>query len=164
MEAINEIRKYVAKGTRKRMYPLALGILLGAICAGVAMVAGLDRARASSVVLLIAIAIFYVVFAVEAGANLVSQSLIASTFVLVALVSYRTSLWGIAIGLATHALYDAFSHTLGAPAPHWWPMFCLGFDLVLACAVATWIATGRLEVRAPSRAQWDNVNIRSGGQ
>lgn len=139
----------VEKGSKKRMYPLAVGLLLGAICAGVAMVAGLDRARASSVVLLIAIAVFYVVFAVEAETHFVSQSLVSSIFVLAALVSYRTSLWGIAIGLATHALYDALSPTLGAPAPHWWPMFCLGFDVVLACAVAVWLATGRLEARAP---------------
>jgi len=129
------------------LIPLAFGVVLGILAVGAAMAVGMHRDRATAPVTLIAIATFYIVFAVEAGAGLVTQTIIASGFVLAALIAFRTTLWIAAVGLALHGIYDLFAHVVDAPAPGWWPGFCLGIDLVFAAAITMWILTGSLQSR-----------------
>jgi len=48
------------------------------------------------------------------------------------------SLWLVVLGLAVHALLDAFHGRVidDAGVPAWWPSFCLTFDLAAALALA----------------------------
>lgn len=46
--------------------------------------------------------------------------------------------WLFAMGWAAHVAWDVLLHLTGAAAeykPHWYPWFCLSFDLVAAAAV-----------------------------
>ncbi len=126
--------------------PLSHGILLAGGTIAITLVSRLAESRAAAPVALIAIASFYVVFAVEAQSATWVVTLTASLFVLMALLAYRTSLWFAVVGLALHAAYDLFSpqFDVASPEPEWWPMFCLAYDAVLAIAFAWWILNNRL--------------------
>ena len=57
-------------------------------------------------------------------------------------IGWRYSLMVLAAGWALHALWDRLSH--GTFMPAWYPMACLGFDLVLAgFIVSQWKINGR---------------------
>ena len=113
---------------------LALGV------AAFAALTGLDRDRAFYPTLLIVVASYYDLFAVMAGSGpaLASESLALAVFAGLAVLGFRTSLWFVAVGLAAHGLFDFFRGGLIANpgVPPWWPMFCLGFDLVAAACLA----------------------------
>ena len=126
----------------------ALGIALGVVSIAAAMLVGMDRDRSSGPVALIAIAAFYIVFAIDAGSGRLPQGLIALVFIVAALVSYRTSLWIAVVGLIAHGAYDMSAHLVEAAAPLWWPQFCLSFDLVLAAALSYWLISGRVSSMA----------------
>ncbi|NBC19700.1 MAG: hypothetical protein GVY06_01415 [Alphaproteobacteria bacterium] len=120
-----------------------IGLALAAL-SGMRLV-GLHADRGVHSVVLIAIAVFYVVFAVEHGeaGEIAFQSLLALAFTALALLGYRRSLWWVVAGLALHGVYDIAVHGHGAnPAPDWWGPFCLGVDLMLALGLAVWIRRG----------------------
>ena len=131
---------------------MLLQILIGAGLAvatlSLAAMSGLHRERAFYATMLCAIAVFYVVFAVEEEtvASIVRQSLYTAPFFVLAAVGYRTKRALIALGLALHALFDVVMHATGGPAPGWWAGLCPGFDGVFALA-ALRLAPGREALR-----------------
>ncbi|MCI3135227.1 hypothetical protein [Phenylobacterium aquaticum] len=95
--------------------------------------AGFDRERGFYPVILIVIASYYVLFALQGGAPnaWVPEVLVMAGFVVAAMLGFRWSLWLVVAALFAHGALDAVHpHLLprsGAPA--WWPMFCLTYDV-----------------------------------
>jgi hypothetical protein len=86
-------------------------------------------------------AMVYVGFAIVGGASWSWLGLEVAgvvVFASVALVGLRVSVWAISIGWAAHTAWDVLLHGVQEAAfvPEWYPVFCIGFDLVLAGYVA----------------------------
>lgn len=117
------------------LIPALIGVGL-ALAVGVGMtLVQLDRDRASYPVILIVIAFLYVLFSTMAsGQGLMAELVIASGFVLAAVVGFRGNLWIVAAGLAGHGVMDVFHPVLvdNPGVPVWWPSFCSAYDVVAA--------------------------------
>ena len=89
---------------------------------------------------LVVAALIYVVFAVAGGAPL-SWLLLESggvvLFSLVALIGVRISTWALIIGWVAHTVWDVLLHKVLSVGfvPEWYPVGCLGFDLLLAAYI-----------------------------
>jgi hypothetical protein len=62
---------------------------------------------------------------------LISESLVAGTFVMLAVAAFKRNLWVSVTGLAGHGLFDSVDHLFiqNPGVPVWWPGFCLSFDV-----------------------------------
>jgi len=121
-----------------------IGSLLSVAVAGLAVAIGFDRERAFYPTVLIVVASYYVLFA-AAGAStrtLLIEIAVAIGFLILALIGFKKSLWIVSVGLVGHSAFDFVHHFLifNPGVPHWWPGFCLAFDVVLGI----WL-TGRLK-------------------
>jgi len=125
-----------------------IGLFLSLAVAGVATIIGLDRERAFYPTVMIVIASYYVLFAVMApsGRALVIEIVVASAFLLFAIIGYKRNLWLVAIALVGHGVFDFVHHFLieNPGVPHWWPGFCLVFDLILGGVLAARLMRRRL--------------------
>jgi hypothetical protein len=67
------------------------------------------------------------------GRIIVLEIVVASGFLLFAIVGYKISLWLVAIGLVGHGVFDIFHHLIieNPGMPLWWPGFCMACDVVL---------------------------------
>ena len=113
--------------------------------AGLATVVGLDRGRAFYPTVLIVIATYYVLFAVmgASGRILGMEIAVATGFSSLAILGFKKNLWLVAAALAGHGVFD-FLHDLvieDPGVPHWWPGFCLAFDLILGAWLALRLMT-----------------------
>ena len=119
--------------------------------AGFAIVVGLDRERALYPIVLIMAASYYVLFAVMAatGRTIITETVLASGFLLLAAIGYKRSLWLVAIALVGHGVFDIIHRLLieNPGVPHWWPGFCLVFDVILGGLLAVRLFTRRLATR-----------------
>ncbi|MEL7232805.1 MAG: hypothetical protein AAGJ85_09890 [Pseudomonadota bacterium] len=116
--------------------PLLIGLVLTIGLIWVSRSITLDRDPAAYATTMIAIALFYVVFAIEHGdrLTLIINVVLALVFIVGALVGYVKSVRLIAFLLIGHGLFDATYHFAfhdHSPAPHWWAPFCFGVDFVL---------------------------------
>src|SRR5437660_1702085 len=106
-----------------------IGLVLALAVAGLAAGVGFDRDRSFAPTVLIVIALYYVLFALMGGSTrtLVVESLVASGFLLVAVVGFKTNLWLIVAALVGHGVFDFVHHLLidSPGTPSWWPGFCL---------------------------------------
>ena len=117
-----------------------LGYLVGALLAlavgRLGTVVGLDRDRAFYPTILVVIASYYVLFAVMGGSTraLVVEVVVATAFLVVAVVGFKHSLWLVAVAFAVHGILDLFHGQLipNPGVPIWWPAFCLAYDGVAA--------------------------------
>ena len=113
-------------------YLIGVGLAAG-VCA-FAMLAGFDRDRVFYPTLLMPIATYYVLFAVMGRSTpaLITESLVAFAFLVLALAGFKRNLWVAAGALAGHGLFDfchdVFIHNSGVPV--WWPGFCGSFDIL----------------------------------
>ena len=116
--------------------------------AGLAIVVGLDRERAFYPTALIVIASYYVLFALMGASTraLVIEIVVASGFLLVAIVGYKKNLWLIAIAMVGHGIFDMVHRLLfeNPGVPGWWPGFCLVFDVILGGLLAARLMKRRL--------------------
>jgi len=121
-----------------------IGSLLSVAVAGLAVAIGFDRERAFYPTVLIVVASYYVLFAaaVASTRTLLIEIAVAIGFLILALIGFKKSLWIVSVGLVGHGAFDFVHHFLifNPGVPHWWPGFCLGFDVVLGI----WL-TGRLK-------------------
>jgi hypothetical protein len=123
-----------------------IGIVLAFSVSVMATLIGFDRDRAFYPTVLIVIASYYALFAVEGGATgaLLPEILIAMAFLVVALLGFRRNLWLVAGALFAHGVLDFFHDRVvtnpGVPA--WWPAFCLGYD-VAAAGFLAWLLLRR---------------------
>ena len=121
-----------------------IGLVLAFVVAGLAAVVGFDRDRSSYPTVLIVIASYYVLFAVIGGSarTLWVEILIASGFLLVAVLGFKTNLWLIAAAMVGHGLFDFIHHSFidNPGVPSWWPGFCLAFDVLFGEWLAALLA------------------------
>ena len=117
-----------------------IGIILALAVAGSSGIIGLDRERAFYPTVLIVIASYYVLFAVMAAPRrtLIIEIVIASGFVLAAILGFKGSGWFVVAALAGHGVFD-FVHRFfieNPGVPSWWPGFCLAFDVLIGGLLA----------------------------
>ena len=122
----------------------ALIILGGAAAAAVLVVAASflktpTRHKVYGVALIVA-ALIYVGFAV--GDMFFLQELGgAFIFAAMAVAGMRGYPWALALGWALHVTWDVGFHGAYSPiAPSWYPLACVGFDLVVAGAILSELA------------------------
>jgi hypothetical protein len=117
-----------------------IGILLALAVTGGATAIGFDRERVFYPTVLIVIAAYYVLFAAVGGSTavVITESLAAGVFLLVAVIGFKTRLWLVAAALAGHGIFDAIHHLLieNPSVPHWWPGFCMAFDVTAGIYLA----------------------------
>lgn len=132
--------------------PILTGLSLAPAVAAFALLAGFDRDRSFYPTVLIVIASYYALFAVMGGDGtvLAREAPGFLLFCAAAAIGFRTSLWIVVGALAGHGLFDAFHGQLisNPGTPHWWPAFCLSYDLAAAACLAL-----RIVVRQPLRIQ-----------
>ena len=118
-----------------------IGLLLSLAAAGLAITVGLDRDRAFYPTVLIVIASYY--------RTLVVEILVASGFLLLATIGFKQSLWFVAMGLIGHGVFDIVHHLFieNPGVPHWWPGFCLVFDVILGGLLAVRLLRRSLAAR-----------------
>jgi len=109
---------------------------------------GLDRDRAFYPVVTIVIASYYALFAVMGASTraLVLESLAGVVFLAVAVSGFRWSLWVVVAVLAAHGMFDLTHAAIIANpgVPHWWPAFCLTYDVTAAMYLAWLLTSGRV--------------------
>ena len=88
---------------------------------------------------LVAAAVVYVVFAAWRGTprDVLVELGGVVLFGALAFAGIRHAAWILALGWAAHVAWDLLLHPVHAPsyAPWWYPVVCIGFDLVVAAAV-----------------------------
>jgi hypothetical protein len=128
-----------------------IGLFLSLAVAGLITIIGLDRDPAFYPTVLIVIASYYVLFAVMAasGRSFVIEIVVACGFLLFAIIGYKKDLWLVAIALVGHGVFDMVHHLLieNPGVPHWWPGFCLVFDVILGGLLAVRLMRRRLATR-----------------
>jgi hypothetical protein len=126
--------------------------MLALAVGGLATAVGLDRDRAFYPTVLIVIASYYALFAVEGEAThaLVVEAVVATAFLAVAIAGFRYSLWLVVAALAAHGILDmVHGQVIANPGvPTWWPAFCLTYDGVAAAYLAFLLSRRVVPVRA----------------
>lgn len=113
-----------------------VGVTLALAVCGAATLLRMDRDRAFYPAMVMAVASYYVAFAVADGGlrTMASEAAIAAVFTVLAVIGFKRSPWLVAAALAGHGLMDLFHHLLvhNSGVPPAWPGFCSAFDLVAA--------------------------------
>ena len=126
-----------------------IGLVLSLVVAGIASSVGFDRDRVYYPAVLIVIATYYVLFASmgASGRVVILESLIATGFLVMAVIGFKSSLWIVVAALVGHGVFDFVHHRLieNPGVPPWWPGFCLAFDVA---------AGGFLAVLLVRRKDW----------
>jgi hypothetical protein len=111
-----------------------IGLLLAIAVVAFSALIGLDRERSFYVTTLIVVASYYVLFAVMGGSShtLIVEILAASVFCVLAAFGFKGNLWLVAVALIGHGIFDFVRRGLieNPGVPHWWPGFCMAFDVV----------------------------------
>src|SRR5450755_346850 len=117
-----------------------IGLILSLAVASFAAVVGFDHERAFYPTVLIVIASYYVLFAAMGASSrtLIIESVVASGFLLVAVLGFRRNFWLVVAALVGHGVFDFVHHLFidNPGVPHWWPGFCLAFDVTLGAFLA----------------------------
>jgi len=68
----------------------------------------------------------------------VAEIVVASVFFLLAVVGFKTTLWIVVAATVGHGVFDFGHHSFieNPGVPHWWPGFCLAFDVSLGAFLA----------------------------
>jgi hypothetical protein len=117
-----------------------IGAVLAAVVFAFARLIGFDRDRVFYPTLLIVIATYYILFAVIGTSvhALLIESLVASSFVVIAVAGFKKNLWLVVAALAGHGIFDFFHRLFieDPGVPVWWPGFCLAFDVIASGLLA----------------------------
>lgn len=124
-----------------------VGFLLSLATVVSAAAIGFDRERSFYSTVLVVIATYYVLFAVLGASRrtVVIEIVIASGFFLLAVLGFKGNLWLVAAALLGHGIFDFIRPSLIANpgVPHWWPGFCMAFDVIFG----GWLALRLLQRR-----------------
>ncbi len=129
---------------------ILLAALVGALAGGgsiwIMQRNGMLSERSGAAVLLMAVAVFYPVFAAAEAdtAGLVLHLLIFAGFTFLALRAYHRGLFLLAGGLIAHGIFDIIAGFIATPGPSWWPAFCASFDIVAGVMILQLIQTGKV--------------------
>ncbi len=123
-----------------------VGITLAVLfCAAVGAL-GLGRERAFYPAVVMAVASYYVAFAVADGRSIVmwAEVVIAAVFIVSAVAGFKLNPWIAVAALGGHGVMDGFHHYLvrNAGVPQASPGFCMSFDITAAVWVA-WVMRAR---------------------
>ena len=125
-----------------------VGILLSLGTIVLAAVIGFARERSFYSTVLIVVATYYILFAAmgASGRTLVIEIVIASGFILFAVLGFKGNLWLAAAALVGHGIFDFIRPGVIANpgVPHWWPGFCMAFDVIFG----GWLALQLLQRRS----------------
>lgn len=127
------------------------GLVAGIAIVFAIAIMGLARDRGIYPTILMAIATYYVIFAVDVGdtSAILFNGVVAAIFALVAMYGYKRSLWIVSGGLIAHGIFDLiYAQFESNPAPSWWPVFCAVIDIVLGVALAYWILKNSKEAKS----------------
>jgi hypothetical protein len=117
-----------------------VGVTLALFFCAAAAALGLDRERAFYPAVTMAVASYYLAFAVADGRGAVMEVevVIASVFIIAAVAGFKLKPWIAIAALGGHGVMDAFHHHLvhNAGVPQAWPGFCMSFDVTAAAIVA----------------------------
>lgn len=126
-----------------------VGVTLALFFCTAASALGMARERVFYPAVVIAVASYYLAFAVVDGrqAILLSELAIAALFIVAAVVGFRHNPWIAVVALGAHGVMDAFHHGLvhNTGVPTVWPGFCMSFDVTATVLVAALrLAEGRV--------------------
>jgi hypothetical protein len=128
-----------------------VGFVLSLAVAGLATISGLGRERAFYPTVAIVIASYYVLFAAmgASGPTIFFEIVVASGFLGVAIYGYKNNLWLVAAIIVGHGIFDSIHHLIisNPGVPHWWPGFCLAFDVIFGAWLAVHLKERKLAVR-----------------
>src|SRR6266478_7450290 len=117
-----------------------IGVVLAVVMCAFALLTGFDRDRVFYPTMLMFITGYYMLFAVMGSSvqALMTESLVASLFLVVAVVGFKKNLWFVVAAIAGHGVFDFFHHLFieNPGLPVWWPGFCLGFDVLASGVLA----------------------------
>jgi hypothetical protein len=117
-----------------------VGITLALLFCGAAAWLGMDRERVFYPAVVMAVASYYLAFAVVDGRSevMLSEVAIAAVFIIGAVAGFKVSPWIAVVALAGHGVMDGFHHHLvhNTGVPQAWPGFCMTFDVTAAAFVA----------------------------
>jgi hypothetical protein len=117
-----------------------VGITLALFFCAAAAALGMDRERVFYPAVVMAVASYYLAFAVVDGRDevMLSELAIAAVFIASAVAGYKFNPWIAVVALAGHGVMDGFHHHLvhNAGVPTVWPGFCMTFDVTAAAFVA----------------------------
>ena len=117
-----------------------VGITLALFFCAAAAGLGMDRDRAFYPAVTMAVASYYLAFAVVDGRSeiLLVEAAIAAVFIVAAVAGFKRSAWFAVAALAGHGVMDTFHHHLvhNTGVPQVWPGFCMAFDVTAAAIVA----------------------------
>jgi len=132
--------------------PTLIGITLALGICVLARWFSMDRDRAFYSAMTMVVGSYYVLFAVMAGpgAPLLSEIGVCIVFTVFAVLGFKKNPWFLVAGLFGHGVFDFFhSHVIGNNGvPHWWPEFCLSFDVAAAAFLATLLRSKILAERS----------------
>lgn len=117
-----------------------VGVTLALLFCAAAAVLGMDRERVFYPAVVMAVASYYLAFAVGDGRGGVmgSEVAIAAVFIAGAVLGFKRSPWIAVVALGGHGVMDAFHHHMvhNTGVPQAWPGFCMSFDVTAAVVVA----------------------------
>lgn len=142
-----------------------VGLILALFFCAAAAGLGLDRERAFYPAVAIAVASYYLAFAVIDGRSdvLRSEAVIATAFIVAAVAGFKRSPWFAIVALGGHGVMDAFHHHLvqNTGVPQVWPGFCMAFDVTAAAVVGlVMLARARGERERLAAARLEHVQTR----
>jgi len=127
--------------------PILIGLSVALAVALFARFSGFDRDRSFYPTVLIVVASYYELFGAMAGSTqaLAQESVGMAAFLLLAYLAFRYSAWFAVGGLVGHGIFDWFHGGLitNPGVPHWWPFFCLAYDVVAGGILAWQILANR---------------------
>ena len=135
-----------------------VGVTLALFFCAAAAGLGLDRERAFYPAVVMAVASYYLAFAVADGRGgvMLAEVAIAAVFIVSAVAGFKLNPWIAVIALGGHGVMDAFHdhlvHNTGVPQV--WPGFCASFDVTAAALV-----TGLLLTRVNTINAWNRFAI-----
>ena len=142
MERVKASRSYL----RAHRAEIAVGLLLAALTAAVALMLPRPLAAELFAVLLALIASVYVGFGLRAsrGGERNVEVATAAGFVVVALLGLWVSPYFWVAGLVGHGVWDLAHHPRGlrTEVPGWYPPYCAAYDWALGASVLVWIWAG----------------------
>lgn len=116
------------------MIYFAIGVLIAGVAMLQAKAMGMISDKGYFTNTLIMIASLYILFSVMSGGEgLLEEAIVATIFMVIATLGGKKYFVLIGVGLILHGVFDVFHNSFieNSGVPEWYPMFCLGADLVL---------------------------------
>lgn len=123
-----------------------VGLALALVFCAAAALLGMDRERVFYPAVVMAVASYYLAFAVADGRGevMLLEAAIAAAFIVAAVLGFKRNPWIAVMALGGHGVMDVFHHHLvhNSGVPPSWPGFCATFDVAAAVCVA-WLMRSR---------------------